>query len=394
VDYANIGNSATIPANDSQAIITVNGLPTISAGIKSVTLYLNIGCVIDSATIFIYDAPYAQLMTHDTTICLGSSTPIFVNMDTMLAIVWTPIIGLSNPNTPNPIATPLITTTYSFTTSWAGSGCTPISDSLTIAILPQILLTATSNEPICAGATLQLNAIANPPNPQYHYQWTGPNNFTDTLSSPIINNVATDVVGTYTVTASLSSLSGCNGSATVDVTLISTPPPAVAPLILCLHTPAEAITAIGQNLLWYSDAASIIGISHAPVPNTENTGETHYYVTQTINGCTSPKSDIEVNVIECCKGSILIPSAFSPNGDGKNDLFRILVNPGYRIIEFRIYNRWGQVVYEGSKTSDGWDGTFEGKPLDMGTYYYYAQITCVGPYNILSEQKGDFMLIR
>ena len=64
------------------------------------------------------------------------------------------------------------------------------------------------------------------------------------------------------------------------------------------------------------------------------------------------------------------PNAFSPNGDGINDIYR--AKPGYQsIIEFKatIFNRWGQKLYEWSDPAGGWDGTFRGKDVKVGTYY-------------------------
>jgi gliding motility-associated-like protein len=68
-----------------------------------------------------------------------------------------------------------------------------------------------------------------------------------------------------------------------------------------------------------------------------------------------------------------VPSAFSPNGDGLNDVFMVR---GFGITKFemRIYNRWGQMVYEGTDPNQGWDGTFKGKPQPMDAYGYVINI--------------------
>ncbi|MBS1645222.1 MAG: gliding motility-associated C-terminal domain-containing protein [Bacteroidetes bacterium] len=56
-----------------------------------------------------------------------------------------------------------------------------------------------------------------------------------------------------------------------------------------------------------------------------------------------------------------------------------------------MINRWGQVVYESRVETNGWDGTYNGKPQDMGTYYYYINYKCDGK-NI--EDRGEFLLLR
>ncbi|WP_460432176.1 gliding motility-associated C-terminal domain-containing protein [Arachidicoccus ginsenosidivorans] len=71
-----------------------------------------------------------------------------------------------------------------------------------------------------------------------------------------------------------------------------------------------------------------------------------------------------------------MPSAFSPNGDGLNDVFRI-EGITYQVIKkFVIYNKFGQIVFSTYNNNNGWDGTQNGKPCDMGTYYYLIKVAC------------------
>jgi gliding motility-associated-like protein len=89
-----------------------------------------------------------------------------------------------------------------------------------------------------------------------------------------------------------------------------------------------------------------------------------------------------------------LPSGFSPNGDGRNDRFHILTIGHHQIANFRVVNRWGQTVFETRDEANGWDGTFNGIPQDIGTYYYYIRYRCseAKPRDI--EEKGEFVLIR
>ncbi len=107
-------------------------------------------------------------------------------------------------------------------------------------------------------------------------------------------------------------------------------------------------------------------------------------------GCKLSDS-IFVNVEACCEMGF--PNAFTPNNDGKNDIFRPIRDGRQDIAIFRVANRWGQVVYESSNTDqEGWDGTFGGKPQDMGTYQFYIKYQCLD--GIYYEKKGDVTLIR
>ena len=91
----------------------------------------------------------------------------------------------------------------------------------------------------------------------------------------------------------------------------------------------------------------------------------------------------------CC--SVMFPNAFTPNGDGKNDVFRPLFNGYHNFHSFRIVNRWGETIFESSNSLPSWDGSFNGVPQDIGTYYYFIQYDCGG--NTV-EAKGDVTLIR
>ena len=88
---------------------------------------------------------------------------------------------------------------------------------------------------------------------------------------------------------------------------------------------------------------------------------------------------------------MFIPNAFSPNKDGQNDKLYVR-GPFIESFIFRVYDRWGELVWETTNLSEGWDGTFRGKLLDPDVYDYYLQATCVGGLeNII---KGNVTLIR
>lgn len=92
---------------------------------------------------------------------------------------------------------------------------------------------------------------------------------------------------------------------------------------------------------------------------------------------------------------VYLPNAFSPNGDGRNDYFRpVSSGAPIFITYFYIYNRWGQLVYsgQGPAVRNGWDGTFSGRPCDIGTYYYTIQIEA--PQGEIIKQNGDVTLVR
>jgi gliding motility-associated-like protein len=101
--------------------------------------------------------------------------------------------------------------------------------------------------------------------------------------------------------------------------------------------------------------------------------------------------------VDILEGYVTIPNAFAPNGDGLNDLFFIITNGDVTVHTFRIYNRWGELVYEYGGDADatnGWDGTFRGKMQDPGTYTYVYDVTTDDHSKQHFKGTGSVTLIR
>ena len=109
------------------------------------------------------------------------------------------------------------------------------------------------------------------------------------------------------------------------------------------------------------------------------------------NGCKSQDS-VVVNFSKEGEQKLYVPSAFTPNNDGKNDFFKpVFIGPVSKY-DFRIYNRWGQLLFRTNSVSGGWDGKYGTtlQPGDVFVYYIRAEGGCSG----LFERKGTFVLIR
>ena len=87
-----------------------------------------------------------------------------------------------------------------------------------------------------------------------------------------------------------------------------------------------------------------------------------------------------------------MPNAFSPNGDGHNDIYR--AKEQQNLVEFRayIFNRWGQKLYEWTDPAEGWDGTYGGKPVKQGVYYVLVKAR--GADGIVYNIRKDVNLLR
>ncbi len=116
------------------------------------------------------------------------------------------------------------------------------------------------------------------------------------------------------------------------------------------------------------------------------------YTVTAFNDCGSTTDEITIDVKEC-DSKPEVPNAFSPNGDGKNDVFRPVVRGPMYDYELRIFNRWGEMVFISKDQYQGWDGTYKGRPVDVGTFVWwltYKKAT-FGPAFII---KGDVTVIR
>lgn len=115
-----------------------------------------------------------------------------------------------------------------------------------------------------------------------------------------------------------------------------------------------------------------------------------YSVTAYQNGCAAAAS-VTVQY-KSCNCPLVIPNAFTPNGDDRNDVFRIIPTCQSQDFRLQIFDRWGQCVFIGYNPSDGWDGTFNGTKLGVGVYFY--QLSFTTEYQQEISLKGDLTLIR
>lgn len=97
-----------------------------------------------------------------------------------------------------------------------------------------------------------------------------------------------------------------------------------------------------------------------------------------------------LQTVHCC--DVFYPTAFSPNRDGLNDLFKVVLKPNQEFVELAIYNRNGQQVFYTQDPNEGWDGSYNGQPGDLGVYYFWFKYKCTD--GKVHTRKSDLTLIR
>jgi gliding motility-associated-like protein len=96
-------------------------------------------------------------------------------------------------------------------------------------------------------------------------------------------------------------------------------------------------------------------------------------------------------VIDPTSSEVFVPNAFTPNGDGKNDVFTA-IGPAIKDLELRVFNQWGQQIFATQDKTRGWTGLFNGEPQPAGVYIYVIKATLYGG-GVISK-KGTVLLIR
>ncbi len=288
---------------------------------------------------------------------------------------WSPIEGLSNPNIPNPIASPSETTTYIVEVT---DECNvPFMDTITVFVDGDTVRFELANDTtLCDPETIILNAENGTP---ATYLWS------DGLTNPIRE---VDYAGNFQVTVTLDDYCVTQAGAKVKYEIA---PRAVLPedTTLCLRGTLDLDVAMpfgSAGYLW-SDSSTNSTLSIID--------EGNYSVTVT-NFCGMAVGDIQV-VFDVCD-ALYIPNAFTPDFDGINDEFALYSdNDVKQVLQFEIYDRWGTLIFSKSGVVEDlrdfkWDGTYQGKIAPAGVYVYVVDV-------ILKDDsvqlfKGDLTLIR
>ncbi len=109
-------------------------------------------------------------------------------------------------------------------------------------------------------------------------------------------------------------------------------------------------------------------------------------VTDTFN-C-SFTDTISLNIVNCCQA--YLPNAFSPDNNGKNDIFTPILEEGVKLEKFTVFNQWGETVFKTNQINKGWDGYYKGKICEIDSYFYLLDYSCGGKRSI---KKGDVKLL-
>ncbi len=212
--------------------------------------------------------------------------------------------------------------------------------------------------------------------------------------SVVIGNQSFKEDGTYSV--KLTSTKGCDSTVLLTLHVNNTPvinATADKSIVLPGEDVQLDVTATGSYAYNWTPAAIVSNPLISNPTATVNT-PTWFVVkaSDVVTECQTIDSVfVDIEILPCVKENIFIPNAFSPNGDGINDIFlprsTILLS-----MQLQVYDRWGNKVFESTDSSVGWDGTYKGQPAQPDAYGYHFSGSCTDGGNI--TLKGNITLLR
>ncbi|MBI5856525.1 MAG: gliding motility-associated C-terminal domain-containing protein [Sphingobacteriales bacterium] len=301
----------------------------------------------------------------DTTICLGDAVQLSAATNG-LTFNWTPAATLNNPNVINPIATPTAASTTYQLQAWVGS-CTAVDD-VTVFAVPYPVANAGPDQIICYNGFAQLNGSHD----GNQFTWSP----TSYLDNPVILNPRSYPPRTTTYVLTVYDNGGCPkpGRDTVVITVL----PKVRAYAgrdtsVVINQPLQLNASGGASYLWIPSTFLNNNTIQNPVAIFPNPLDSFTYklVAYNIAGCTDTAS-ITVRVF-AVSPTVFVPTAFTPNGDGLNDVVRPIAVGIRRIIYFSIYNRWGQRVFITTEDKKGWDGRINGVLQSSNVFVWMVQ---------------------
>jgi gliding motility-associated-like protein len=212
------------------------------------------------------------------------------------------------------------------------------------------------------------------------WQWSFPNGNTSTLQDPPAQVYTT--AGTFMITTIAVNSSGCKDTTRQNV-YVNPLPVVNMPGQMTIQNgfPVTIPATYSPNTVsWIWSPSGGLSCANCPTPDAGPKFDTRYQVYFTdANGCVNT-GNVLVTVI-CKNANLFIPNTFSPNADGSNDIFYPRGKGLERVTLLRIFNRWGEVVFEKrnfpvNDPSSGWNGTYKGKKPQADVYVYQAEVFC------------------
>jgi gliding motility-associated-like protein len=295
---------------------------------------------------------------------------------------WSPAGGLTSSNISNPFASPSATTNYVLTVKHDGGGCVDRDTVVVNASIIDNSLQLLGKESYCIGSGDSAVLLVQP---SARIEWYRDNTLVgvDQTKFPVTFS------GTYH--AKIFNNDGCSLETEDKSILVDKPKPGIAyPVEYAVENLPLILQArqFGTSAVWDPPTSLDDPSSFSPI--FKGLYEQLYTITITTStGCTT----VDTQLVKTIKSvEIYVPTAFTPNGDGLNDVLRPVLLGVKQLHFFRVYDRWGQIVFETKTSHLGWDGTLRGSKQSSQVYVWIME--GVGVDGRTYSKKGSSVLIR
>jgi gliding motility-associated-like protein len=342
------------------------------------------GCTATASTFVNVVSSTLLTAAADTTICRTDSVILRLNTNA-LYFKWTssPQSGINDSTIKNPTVYPTAPLTRFHIRASISNKCFN-DDDINVKTVPYPVAIAQAQDSICFGKSSQLQASGGS-----SYTWT-PTNF---LNNPnIANPISQAPKFSLTYTVKVSDTLGCPKpvSASVRVNVIKVKADAgSSDTSVVLGQPLQLNATGGNFYEWTPDTWLDNSQIFNPVSNPQNNITYSVKVSNKI-GCFDIDT-IKVKVF-FLPPDLYVPSAFTPSSDNLNDVFRPIALGIKSLQGFKIFNRWGELIYATKDIGAGWDGKFKGQSQNAGTYVW--EIDATDYKNVRIRKKGSVILIR
>ncbi len=385
---ANGGTTPYLYSIDNGVTYQTTTIFNVTAGIHTVTVKDANGCITNiPVTVDALDRAMKVDLGNDKTICVGSSTTL-ASITTPAAnyFRWTPSSGLNDSTSAAPIASPADTTTYILN---AKSDVCFGADTIRVNVLHKPVVNAGNDTVICYNTSGILRGSATNLSGSVSYLWTPA---ADIISPNLPVTVVKPItIRSHTYRLQVTDNYGCNFSVFDDVKVFMNDAIrafAGNDTIAAMGVPHQLFGSGGTNYLW--SPANVLNNPALQNPIATLNNDTRFtLIVKDPLGCTGTSS---VLVKVYIGSTYYIPNAFTPNGDGLNDVFHATAPGIQKTYYFRIYNRRGQLMYESNDATKGWDGTYR-NVLQPSAVYVWT-IKGVDAFGKDSFLKGTVTLIR
>jgi gliding motility-associated-like protein len=345
--------------------------------------YHGYGCVDTLFARLIDTLTLKSIAGKDTLSCNGTPVPLGAPPKPGLVYSWSPSAGLSSPSISNPFASPASTTTYVLTTSSSGGGCIDWDTVVVKAAVINNSMQLIGSAAYCIDSNDSTILRVQPADSIQWYRNNSP--------IPGANHTDLRVIQAGNYHAVLFDNSGCTRATEIQEVFIEYPRPGinypVQYAVINYPITLEART-FGVSYLWQPSV--FLNTSSGSITIFNGTTEQLYTIEITsAAGCVT----IDTQLVKTVKSvELYVPTAFTPNNDGKNDYLRPILMGVKELRYFRVYNRWGQLLYESRNPNPGWDGKLKGQLQGPQVFVWMAE--GLGLDNRIHRRKGTVMLIR